>query len=182
MKEEMIDTQRIYGGRVITLRKDTILLPSGKHFDREVVEHNGSAAAVSLLDGYTLVLVRQYRHAAGEVLLELPAGTLQPGESPEECISRELVEETGYHPGRLERLLTLFLAPGYSNEVAYIFLATDLREVGPRREEDEFIDVVKLPISDAPKMILTSKIRDAKTISGILTYALKLGQDLSSLG
>ncbi len=173
LKEKPVFSKRIYEGRVINLRKDSVLLPSGKRFDREVVEHRGCVAAVPLLDEDTLVLVRQYRHPVSKVLVEIPAGTLRSGEDAEECIKRELVEEIGYRPGKLEYLLTLYLAPGYSSEVAHIYLATDLMEVGVNPDEDEFIEVIRLPISEIPRLVSESKIKDAKTICGVLTYLLK---------
>ncbi len=179
LKEKPVLSERIYEGLGINLRKDLVLLPSGKRFDREVVEHPGCVAAVPLLDEDTLVLVRQYRHPVSKILLEIPAGTLRSGEDIEDCIRRELIEEIGYRPGRLERLLTLYLAPGYSSETAHIYLATDLVEVGVEPDEDEFIEVVRLPVSEIPRLVSESKIKDAKTICGVLTYLLKrrrLGQ------
>ena len=173
LEEKPVLSKRIYEGRGINLRRDTVLLPSRKSFDREVVEHPGCVAAVPLLDEETLVLVRQYRYPVSEVLVEIPAGTLQSGEDIEECIKRELIEEIGYRPGKLERLLTLFLAPGYSSEVAHIFLATDLVKVGVDPDEDEFIEVIRLPISEFLRLLSKSKIKDAKTICGVLTYLLK---------
>jgi len=175
LEEKVVGSTRIYEGSVVSLRRDTLLLPSGKRFDREVVEHRGAVAAVPLLDEDTVVLVRQYRHAAGEFLLEIPAGTLKINEDPEDCMKRELIEETGYRARRLEKLLTLFLAPGYSNELMHIYLATGLVEAGARPDEDEFIEVVKLGLSEVLKMILDSKIRDAKTTCGILAYCLRKG-------
>jgi len=179
MKEKIVESRRIYEGRVVSLRKDSLLLPSGKRFDREVVEHRGCVAAVPLIDENTLILVRQYRHAAGEVLLEIPAGTLQSDETPEECMCRELIEETGYRPRRLERLLTVYLAPGYSSEIAHIYLARDLIEVGASPDEDEFIEVLRLDLSEALEMIFNSKIRDAKSVCGILAYCLAEGKKKS---
>ncbi len=175
LEEKVVESTRIYEGKVVSLRRDTLLLPSGKRFDREVVEHHGAVAAVALLDENTVVLVRQYRHAAGEVLLEIPAGTLKIDEDPDSCMERELIEEIGYRPGRLERLLTLYLAPGYSSELMYIYLATGLVETGMRLDEDEFIEVVKLDLSEVLKMIFESKIRDAKTTCGVLAYCLRKG-------
>jgi len=173
LEEKVVESTRIYEGRVVSLRRDSLLLPSGKSYDREVVEHRGAVAAVPLLNDNAVVLVQQYRHAAGEVLLEIPAGTLNLDETPEDCMRRELVEEIGYHPGRLEKLLTLYLAPGYSSELIHIYLATDLIETGASPDEDEFIEVVKLDLSEVLKMIFELKIRDAKTICGILTYYLR---------
>jgi ADP-ribose pyrophosphatase len=173
LEETPVVSKRIYEGRVINLRKDSVLLPSGKRFDREVVEHRGCAAAVPLLDEDTLVLVRQYRHPVGEVLVEIPAGTLRSGEDAEKCMQRELIEEIGYRPGKLEYLLTFYLAPGYSSEATHIYLATDLVKVGVDPDEDEFIEVIRLPVSEFLKLVSESKIKDAKTICGVLTYLLK---------
>jgi len=176
LEERVVESKRIYEGRVVNLREDSLLLPDGRRFAREVVEHKGCVAALPFLDQDTIVLVKQYRHPTGEVLLEIPAGTIQSGEDPEDCMRRELIEETGYRPRRLEALLTLYLAPGYSSELARIYLATDLVELKVNPDEDEFIEVVALHLSKALEMVFESKIRDAKTACTILWYCLAKGR------
>ena len=117
-------------------------------------------------------MVKQYRHSAGKVLLEIPAGTLKKGEKPQECAKRELVEETGYQAGRLKKLLQCYLAPGYSSELIHIYLATELSKVARKAEVNEFIRVSKVNIHRIPAMIKKREIEDAKTLCGILTYIL----------
>ncbi|MBS7622407.1 NUDIX hydrolase [Candidatus Bathyarchaeota archaeon] len=168
----LIDSRRIYDGRVIGLRVDRIRLPSGEVFDREVVEHRGAVAMLPLLDDGRLLLIRQYRHPVGKILLEIPAGTLSDGETPEHCARRELVEETGYTADDLEELFSCFLAPGYSSEKIHLFLATRLRKVGGNPEIDEFIRLEPTTLEDAEKMIEKGEILDAKTISAIAYFLL----------
>jgi ADP-ribose pyrophosphatase len=167
----LIDSRRIYDGRVIGLRVDRIQLPSGEVFDREVVEHRGAVAMLPLLDDGRLLLIRQYRHPVGKILLEIPAGTLSEGETPQDCARRELVEETGYTADCLEELFSCFLAPGYSNEKIYLFLASRLRKVGDNPEIDEFIQLEPTSLEDAETMIKRGEILDAKTIS-VISYFL----------
>lgn len=173
MREELVHSRKIYDGRVVRLRIDTVRI-NAIRVVREVVEHPGASAVVPLTSDGGVILVSQFRHAAGVDLLEIPAGTLEPGESPEDCAIRELREETGRIAARLEYLTTIFPSPGYSNEVIHIYMA----EVGGRAEQktepDEAISIVCLSLDEAIKMIWDRKIRDAKTITGLLmTYYLK---------
>jgi ADP-ribose pyrophosphatase len=172
MSEERIGSRRIYEGRVVSLRIDTVRIDN-KTIAREVVEHPGASAIVPLTTDGRVILVNQYRHAAGIELLEIPAGTIMPGESPEECAMRELQEETGYAALSLELLASIYPSPGYSNEVIHIYIARVGSYVGQNTEPDENIKVICLPLDDAVKMIKERKIKDAKTIAGlILTYVL----------
>ncbi len=165
--EEPVETETIYSGKVIEVVKDVEKLPNGKIVVREIVRHPGAVAMVPLLGDY-IIMVRQFRKACDRVLLEIPAGTLRGGEEPEECARRELIEETGYAAGRLERMFHCFLAPGYSSEIVHVYLATDLSQTEQHVEEDEFIDVVKIDLATALQMIGRNEIEDAKSISGIL--------------
>ncbi|MEM4250704.1 MAG: NUDIX hydrolase [Candidatus Bathyarchaeia archaeon] len=168
----LIHSRRIYDGKVIGLRVDRVQLPSGEVFDREVVEHRGAVAMLPMLDDGRLLLIRQYRHPVGKILLEIPAGTLSEGETPEDCARRELVEETGYTAEDLEELFSCFLAPGYSSEKIHLFLASRLRKVGDNPEIDEFIQLEPTEIKDAEAMIKRGEIMDAKTISAISYFLL----------
>lgn len=168
LKEETIDSRIAFDGRLIKLRVDTVRLPSGRQTTREVVVHRGAVAAVPVLDGDRIVMVRQYRQAAGEVLLELPAGTIEPDEEPVHCVSRELEEEIGYKAGKLTPLFDSYLAPGYSSEMLHMFLAEDLKKIEARPEDDEFIEIVEVRVEDAFELISSGGIKDAKTISGII--------------
>lgn len=168
MQEEVIRSERIFRGRVVNLRVDTVRLPNGRLSQREIVEHRGAVAIVPLLDDKTALMIRQFRLAVKEDLLEVPAGTLEPGEQPEECALRELEEETGYRAGSVQRLFTQYLAPGYSQEILHVFLARDLQPTAQQTDEDENVEVVPMPIHRAVEMVLSGEIKDAKTIAALL--------------
>ncbi len=172
MSEEKVGSRRIYEGRVVSLRIDNVRI-NNKTIVREIVEHPGASAVVPLTTDGKVILVNQYRHAAGIELLEIPAGTIKHGESPEECAMRELQEETGYVALSLELLGSIYPSPGYSNEVIHIYIAKVGSYVGQNTEPDENIKVIYLSLDDAVKMIKERKIKDAKTIVGLmLTYTL----------
>ncbi|PUA34124.1 MAG: hypothetical protein B9J98_01715 [Candidatus Terraquivivens tikiterensis] len=166
--EKVVESKFVYKGRLFNVRVDKVLTSWGKSTVREIVEHPGAVVIIPLLDKETIVLVRQYRHAVGKVLLELPAGTIEAGEDPEMCAYRELEEETGFVAGRMEKVTTLYLAPGYSTEIVHLYVASDLKTVGQKLEPDEKIKVVILKIDDAIDMIVGGEIEDAKTVAGIL--------------
>lgn len=168
LKETLIKSEEIYKGRVVSLRVDTVQVPDGRTTTREVVEHRGAVAIVPLLGLDKVLMVRQYRRAVDDVLIEIPAGTLEPGEAVEICAARELEEETGYVAGKIEPLFSQYLAPGYSQEVLHVFLAQDLRKTKQNTERDEFIEVLEVKISDIYSMIQKKQIKDAKTIAGLL--------------
>ncbi len=174
LKEELIESQTLYRGRVVTLRIDTVRLPSGRTARREIVEHRGAVAIVPMLDEETVLLIRQYRQAVGEELLEIPAGTLEPDEPPDSCARRELEEETGYQARQMRKLFSQYLAPGYSQEVLHVYLAEDLVPTRTQLDEDELVELVPTPISQIAEMILQGTIKDSKTIAGLLmTLRLK---------
>jgi ADP-ribose pyrophosphatase len=167
-RPQTISTRRVHDGWV-GLRIDTVRYPSGREGTIEVVEHVGGVTIVAFDPEGKLLLVSQYRHPAGRELLELPAGTLDPGETPEQCAERELQEETGYRPARLERLGGLYLAPGYCSEYQHIFLASALSASRLEGDEEE-IDLVRLPLSEALAMVASGRIEDAKTAGALLLY------------
>ncbi len=166
--EETIDSKEVFSGRVVKLRVDRVRLPNGRESTREVVVHRGAVAAVPLIDSDRVIMVRQFRQAAGEALLEIPAGTLDPGEDPMDCVIRELEEEIGYHANRITPMFRSYLAPGYSSEMLHTFLAEDLVPTSSRSDEDEFIEIVEVPFNEAVEKILSGEIKDAKSICGIL--------------
>ncbi|HPZ42410.1 MAG TPA: NUDIX hydrolase [Bacillota bacterium] len=169
LKERTISSEVIYRGKIITLRVDTVALPQeGQTGIREVVEHAGAVAVVPVTEQDELLLVRQYRHATGKTLLEIPAGRIEPGEDLAECARRELLEETGYLARNLEKLLFFYSTPGFTNEQLHIYLATGLTLQEQDLDEDEFIDVQKVPYQKALDMIWSGDICDAKSIAGIL--------------
>jgi nudix-type nucleoside diphosphatase (YffH/AdpP family) len=160
-----------YDGKIVKLRLDETLLPDGQKAVYEIVEHRGAACAVPLLPNDRVVLVKQFRHAIGETLYEIPAGGVEKGEEPQECIERELMEEIGYRAGKLELLTSYYVSPGFSDEMIHIFRATELREERQDTKEHEPLEVVTLSLSDAMKMIKEGKIKDGKTILGLLMIA-----------
>jgi ADP-ribose pyrophosphatase len=170
---QIIVSKEVFRGRVFEVSVDTIA-EGGITYDREVVHHPGSAVIIPLFDDGTVGLVRQYRHPAVKYLLEIPAGTLDGNESPEEGAVRELKEELGCTAGRIEKLSEFFVSPGFCEEKMWLYLATDLTETAQQLEEDELLDVVRIPFSRALEMISTGEIEDAKTIIGLLLTAPRL--------
>ena len=168
IEEKITSTRRIYSGRVINLRVDNVRLPNGHMSEREIIEHRGAVAMVPLLPDGRVVLVRQYRRAAADALLEIPAGTRDPDEDIELCARRELAEEVNYQAGRMIKLFHAYMAPGYSTEVIHTFLALDLTPTEGHTDEDEFLEIVTLPLADAIAKIGTGEIVDSKSIGGLL--------------
>jgi ADP-ribose pyrophosphatase len=171
------NSQKVFEGRVVNVTVDTVS-EGGLTYQREVVHHNGSAVIVPVFDDGTVALVRQYRHPAVRYLLEVPAGTLAKGERPEIGAARELKEELGLVAARLEKLSEFFVSPGFLEEKMWIYLATELSEGEQALEDDEIIDVVRLPIGDALEMITSGEIEDAKTIIGLMLAAPRVGSPL----
>lgn len=173
MTEKVQKVTTVYEGRILNVIVEDVLLPTGRHTRREILRHRGAAAIVPMLDDGTVVLIRQYRHAIRDILWEIPAGTLEPGENPVECAKRELVEETGFGCSSLEKLTEIFPAPGYTNERIHIYLATKLLKAEQKLDVDESIEVHLVAMHKAVGMIRSGEIKDAKTITGLLlTYAL----------
>src|SRR5436190_21368740 len=171
---EFLDSKKIFSGRVFDVTVDTVR-EGDKTYVREIVHHPGSAVIIPVYNDGTVALVRQYRHPAVKFLLELPAGTLNEKERPEEGAAHELEEELGVVAGKLEKLCEFFVSPGFCEEKMWLYLATDLKETKQRLEEDELIEVVRLPIDRALQMITDGEIEDAKTIIGLLLAAPRVG-------
>jgi ADP-ribose pyrophosphatase len=176
MQEELLESRVLYRGRVVVLRLDTVRMPNGHITQREIVEHRGAVAIVPLLNADTVLLIRQYRQAVGETLLEIPAGTLEPDEPPDQCAARELQEETGYRAAHLRHLFSQYLAPGYSQEVLHVYLAEELTPAQAHTEADEMVELAPTPLSQIVPMILNGAIKDAKTIAGLLMTLRLLGR------
>ena len=171
---KVLSSQTVFDGRVFKVTVDTI--SEGElTYVREVVHHHGSAVIIPVLDDGTVVLVRQYRHPAVRYLLEAPAGTLADGERPEAGAARELEEELGLVAARLEKLSEFFVSPGLLEEKMWVYLATELSEGKQFLDEDEVLDVVRLPIAEALEMITSGEIQDAKTIIGLMLAAPRVG-------
>ena len=171
--EETVSSRRLYDGRLIHLREDVVRLPSGREARREIVEHPGAVCVVAVESDGRMVLVRQFRKPAEAALLELPAGGLEPDESPEECARRELSEECDLQAAQWTPLFKAFLAPGYSTEMMHGFLAEDLSSLPGTPDEDENVEVERFELNELLAMIEDARIQDAKTICGILAYARK---------
>lgn len=167
--EETISTKTLHVGKNFSFKTDTVKLPNGTETIRDTVDHPGAVAIVPVHDG-EMVLIRQYRYATRSELLEIPAGTLEIGEDPYACAVRELQEETGYAASDWNKLLSAYVAPGYSNEMIHIYVAEGLTPVGANPEEDESINVEKYSFEKVLEMIEYNEIKDAKTISGVLAY------------
>jgi len=165
-----LSSRYVYNGHNIRLRVDEVVLPSGKETVREVIEHNGAVAIVAVDIEQNILLVRQFRHAAGKELLEIPAGGIDPGETPAETARREMQEETGYVPNKLERMGGFYSAPGYASEYLHLFLATELMPARLMAEDTEEIKLVKMPLNDVVELIRNGEIQDAKSIAGLLYY------------
>jgi ADP-ribose pyrophosphatase len=163
-----LSTRRIYEGDRISLRIDRVKMGANYEVEREVAEHRGSVVLVPLTDRGTVLLVRQWRQPAGEVLLEAPAGTLDPDEQPEACAQRELQEETGHRAAKLTRLPGFWVAPGWCTEYMHAFLATGLSPASLPQDEDEDVHVEETPLSRVPGLIKSGAIQDAKSIASLL--------------
>jgi len=163
-------SRTVYHGKLVNLRLDEVKARDGTTVLREVVEHPGAAVILPLLGPKKLVMVKQYREAVGEVLLELPAGTLRRGERAVDCALRELEEETGYRTGEIRRAFSCYLAPGYSNELVHVFIARKLSVGKASLEQDESLSRISASLDQALRMMRRNKIRDAKTIAAILWF------------
>lgn len=165
--------RNIYTGKVVTLNVDRVQLPNGLTVELETIRHPGAAAVIPLKDNGTIVLIRQFRHAAGGFIYEIPAGKLHPGENPLHCASRELEEEVGYRAASFELLFSIFTAPGFADEVIHVYQATGLTKGRQQLDRDEVLEVVEMPLSEAVRKIEDGTIRDAKTIVGLQAVYLR---------
>lgn len=175
-RETVIETETIYEGRIVNLYLETVRLPDGKEALREVIRHGGAVAVVPLHADGDITLVRQFRLPAGTHLLEIPAGTLEPGEDPQECARRELQEEVGLYPGRLVPMGGIFLAPGYSSEYIHLYVALDLQPSSLAGDDDEFLEVVRMPLDDFLTQVDAGEVADAKSIAAVLRAARLLAR------
>ncbi len=169
--EKKVRSRLLHRGRHFSFYQDEVELPEGRRTVRDIVGHPGAVAILPVLPDGRIVLVKQYRYATRKMLLEIPAGTLEPGEQPLECARRELREETGYEAGEMVNLLSCFMAPGYSSEAIHFFIA---REVGNDLEQDEEIEIETLMLEEAVNKVEENGIEDAKTVIGILYLYCKL--------
>ncbi|MEP6507091.1 MAG: NUDIX hydrolase [Gemmatimonadales bacterium] len=169
-------TRRVYTGRVVSLDVDTVRFPNGVTGELEMIRHSGASAVVPVLEvpgePTKVLLIRQYRYAAEGFLYEIPAGRLEPGETPENCAKRELQEETGYSAGRLVAMTSIYTTPGFTDEIIHLFLADNLALGKLALESDEILELKAVQISEALELIRTGEIQDGKTICALLFAAL----------
>lgn len=175
-RRALMSTSLVHDGRVVHLSIDTVRFPDGSVGDLELVRHRGAAAVLPVLGGGSdadpdILLLRQYRYAAGGEIWEVPAGIIEPGESREECARRELEEEAGVTAGELVALTTIHTTPGFTNEEIHLYAAFDLAPGTARTDEDEFLQVVRLPLSEALRMVRAGEISDGKSLVAILYAA-----------
>jgi len=167
MPFELLKSEVLMKGRAFAIRRDTLKTPDGKETKLEIIEHGGSVVIIPIDENGNVYLVRQYRHATGKELLELPAGTLDEDEDPLVCAAREIREETGMAAGMLTKLGEFYLAPGYSDEFMVVFLAKELSHSPLDADEDEFLSVEAVPITEAIKMAERGEIPDAKSLAAL---------------
>ena len=175
MKLKVLNSEIRYHGRAFDVRVDEVEFAPGRTTRLDIIDHPGAVTILPLDGEGRLWFIRQYRHAAGETLLELPAGTLKAGEDPMLAANRELQEEIGMRAEKLEEIATFYLAPGYSTELMHFYLATGLSESALPQDEDEQIVVVKVPVGDAWRLVETGNLMDAKSLVGVMAAARRLG-------
>ena len=168
MTRRLIVSEKIFSGTIFNVDRDRIQEPDGSQIVREVVRHPGGAGGLPLFEDGTVALVRQYRHPAGRDLLEIPAGRMEPGETPELCAAREIEQEIGYRPGRIEKIAEFFSTPGFCEERLFVYLATRLLPAQQNLDHDEFVEIVRIPLADAILMANRGDIEDSKTLVALL--------------
>ena len=175
MQERTVESRQVYDGRRIKLHVDRVVLPNGRETTREVVDHPDCVAIVAVDAEHNVMMVRQFRYSLAGVLLEIPAGVIEPGEEPVQSAFRELEEETGYKAANMERLGGFYSSPGCFTEFLHLFLATELEPGHKAVQEDEIIEVVPVPLEKVHNLIISGELRDAKSIAGLLALPLHLG-------
>lgn len=166
--EKKLDSKQIFDGKIIKLYVDTVELPNGKEATREVVRHPGAVCVVPVTDNNEVIMVKQFRYPFGEVLLEIPAGKLEAGEDPLDAVKRELEEESGAVAASITHIGELYTTVAFLDERIQVYLATDLTFINSHPDEDEFLEVVKIPLSDLVQMVMRGEIKDSKTQVAIL--------------
>ena len=166
-EEKTLESQMIYEGAILNLRKDKVTVQEGTSY-REIVEHNGGAVIAAVKENGNMIMVRQFRKPAERVMLEAPAGKIDPGEEPIDAAVRELKEETGYRAGKVEKLTQMYPSVGYSEEILHLFLCTNLEAGETAFDENEAIDIVEYPVSSLVDMVMNGQIQDGKSQLAIL--------------
>ena len=176
MKFDLLGSEIIHKGYAFTLRLDNLRTPDGRTVKYDVVEHYGSVILIPVDENGKIYFVRQYRHAAGQEMLELPAGTLEPGEAPEACAAREIREETGMQAAHIKEIGAFYLAPGYSTEFMHVFLATGLSHNPLEADADEFLSVETLSLAEALEQAANGQLPDAKSLAALFLARPYLSQ------
>jgi|SRR5580765_160598 len=174
-KTQLLSSKVVFKGRVFSVNRDEVIEPGGHRNVREVIRHNGSVVILAIDESKNpsdpdVILERQYRHAAGQFLLELPAGRVEPGESTLAAAKREMIEETGYRAKRWTLLTKYFASPGFLGEWMQIYLAREISAGEAQPEDDEKIDIVRMPLSQALELVTANRIHDGKTLIGLMLY------------
>ena len=167
-KRRILSSERVFSGLIFNVDRDLLLEDDGREVTRLVVRHPGGSGGLPVFTDGTVALVRQYRHPAGRELLEIPAGRIEEGESPEQCAQREIEDETASRPDRLEKLAEFYSTPGFCEEKLYVYLATQLRPSSQSLDHDERLNVVRMPFKDALALVHSGEIEDSKTIVALL--------------
>ena len=175
LREVCVKENRIFEGVILNLRSDEVRTPSGHIAKREVVEHKSAVGMIALTNRNTVLLVRQYRYAVNEIMLEVCAGLIEPGEDPVQAAEREMQEELGVKAKTLHRIGEFYASPGFCTEIFTLFLASDLEESSLPQDEDENVSVVEVALRDIPLMIREGKIRDSKTFAALSWLMAKEG-------
>jgi ADP-ribose diphosphatase len=175
MKEDILSTETIFDGRIVHLRVHTVRLPDGRQSKRELIYHQGAVAIVAVDETQHVLLVKQYRIGVGRDIYEIPAGLLEENENPQDAISRELREETGYRPLNLESLGGIYVTPAYNTEYIHLFYASNYEDAPLEQDVDEFVEALRIPLPEALTMIERGEINDAKSVVALLKVARKLG-------
>ena len=168
LTEKTLSSEKIFDGRILHIRRDTVLLPNGHQSTREVVDHPGGVCVLAIDSQGRALLVRQFRYPYGQVLTELPAGKLERGEDHRVCALRELEEETGYTPATLTYMGALLSSPGFTDEVLHMYLARGLKPGECHPDEDEFLERDRVPLGELVKEVMDGTIQDAKTVAAVL--------------
>lgn len=176
MSAKVNSSATIYQGRIFKMVSENITLANGVSTDLDIIRHPGAAAIVPLSDKNTVLMIKQYRHAVGGYIWEIPAGAFDPGETAVACAKRELIEETGYLARDWEKLGEMTPVPGYSDERIHLFLASGLLPAEQKLDKDEALDVHEMKLGDAMEMIYRGEVQDGKTICGLFMAAHRLGQ------
>jgi ADP-ribose pyrophosphatase len=173
---EDAESEPVARGFRVEVSHERVTLPNGREISLDIVHHPGAAAVVPFASDEDVLLIRQFRHAAGGTILEVPAGKLDDGERPERCAARELEEEAGRRAGRLEALGSIWTTPGFTDEMIHLFAAFDLTPVDARPEDDEVIEVIRLPLAEALDLVWRGELRDAKSALALIHAARRLGR------